>query len=383
MGLDPAREGHAGRRQSAPCDIDQCHRPFDRGLDQRPAHEAAMCDRIFRHEGEAHASDHHALDPVFPLAPESGVNLDLPFATETHDHLAHLAGEPIHIGLLGYIGKPHSVAPFERMTRSDDDDIAFLVERLNPEAGGVPAGGMQNCQVDPSRVDLRRNIFEPPFVDPELHARVLCLEMRKKAGEAKRPDGGHDAQLQRCPVKEPEFRRGKARRVRLIDDSGHMRSNSLAELAQQKAAAVTMKERAAKLFFQLLHSECQRRLRDVTLLGGAREAQSFAHSEEVPRLVHLHTPDHITIADKRCLSIDKRTVVPPSATSSQDRLHDEGGLMKTIECRDLFPGCHFRAEAASESEVLQKAAEHAAREHGITKLTDDLVEKVRGCIRDA
>ena len=44
--------------------------------------------------------------------------------------------------------------------------------------------------------------------------------------------------------------------------------------------------------------------------------------------------------------------------------------MKTIECRELFPGCHFRAEAASEAELLQKAAEHAAKEHGITTLTD-------------
>ncbi len=57
--------------------------------------------------------------------------------------------------------------------------------------------------------------------------------------------------------------------------------------------------------------------------------------------------------------------------------------MKTIECRELFPGCQFRAEAESEAELLQKAAEHAAKAHGITTLTDDIVAKVRGCIRDA
>jgi predicted small metal-binding protein len=57
--------------------------------------------------------------------------------------------------------------------------------------------------------------------------------------------------------------------------------------------------------------------------------------------------------------------------------------MKTIECRELFPGCQFRAEAESEADLLQKAAEHAAKAHGITTLTDDIVAKVRGCIRDA
>lgn len=56
--------------------------------------------------------------------------------------------------------------------------------------------------------------------------------------------------------------------------------------------------------------------------------------------------------------------------------------MKTIECRDLFPGCSFRAEAETEADLLRKAAEHAARDHGITQLTDEVVAKVRGCIRD-
>ena len=56
--------------------------------------------------------------------------------------------------------------------------------------------------------------------------------------------------------------------------------------------------------------------------------------------------------------------------------------MKTIECRELFPGCNFRAEAASEAELLRKAAEHAASAHGITEVTAEIVAKVRGCIRD-
>ena len=57
-------------------------------------------------------------------------------------------------------------------------------------------------------------------------------------------------------------------------------------------------------------------------------------------------------------------------------------MTKIMECSDLFPGCEFTAEAETEEEVLQKAAEHAAAAHGITELTDDIVAKVKGCIRD-
>ena len=58
-------------------------------------------------------------------------------------------------------------------------------------------------------------------------------------------------------------------------------------------------------------------------------------------------------------------------------------MSKTIECNDLFPGCQFKAEADNEAELLEKVAAHAASAHGITEITDDMVGKVKGCIRDA
>lgn len=58
-------------------------------------------------------------------------------------------------------------------------------------------------------------------------------------------------------------------------------------------------------------------------------------------------------------------------------------MSKTIACNDLFPGCDFKAEAESEAELLQKVAAHAASEHGVTEMTDNVVSKVKGCIRDA
>ncbi len=58
-------------------------------------------------------------------------------------------------------------------------------------------------------------------------------------------------------------------------------------------------------------------------------------------------------------------------------------MSKSIECNDLFAGCAFKAEAESEADLLQKVAAHAASEHGLTEITDDIVSKVKGCIRNA
>ena len=57
-------------------------------------------------------------------------------------------------------------------------------------------------------------------------------------------------------------------------------------------------------------------------------------------------------------------------------------MSKYIECKDLFPGCEFEAAADSEAELLKKVAEHAASDHGLTEITEDIMSKVKGCIRD-
>ncbi len=57
-------------------------------------------------------------------------------------------------------------------------------------------------------------------------------------------------------------------------------------------------------------------------------------------------------------------------------------MSKSIRCSDLFDGCDFRAEAETEEEILQKAAQHAAAVHNVTDLTDEVVAKVKSCIRD-
>jgi hypothetical protein len=52
--------------------------------------------------------------------------------------------------------------------------------------------------------------------------------------------------------------------------------------------ALASKQLAAQLFLQLLDGPRQRRLRNVTFLGGAGEVQQSRDGEEVSDLVHFH-----------------------------------------------------------------------------------------------
>jgi predicted small metal-binding protein len=54
---------------------------------------------------------------------------------------------------------------------------------------------------------------------------------------------------------------------------------------------------------------------------------------------------------------------------------------KHLRCRDVGLDCDFEAYGRSDDEVLQKAAAHAARDHGITEMTPELASRVRAAIR--
>lgn len=55
---------------------------------------------------------------------------------------------------------------------------------------------------------------------------------------------------------------------------------------------------------------------------------------------------------------------------------------KILTCRDVGVDCDFVARGATEEEILQKAAEHARKEHGFEGIPPELVLKVRAAIRD-
>ena len=56
-------------------------------------------------------------------------------------------------------------------------------------------------------------------------------------------------------------------------------------------------------------------------------------------------------------------------------------MKKQIACSDVVPGCQFRAEAATEEELLQKVAEHARAQHGVTEVGPDLLATVKEAIK--
>jgi predicted small metal-binding protein len=54
---------------------------------------------------------------------------------------------------------------------------------------------------------------------------------------------------------------------------------------------------------------------------------------------------------------------------------------KIIACAEIVPDCPFTASAATDEELLQKVAAHAAHDHGITEISPELVEKVKAAIK--
>jgi len=56
-------------------------------------------------------------------------------------------------------------------------------------------------------------------------------------------------------------------------------------------------------------------------------------------------------------------------------------MKKHIACNNIVPGCTFTAEAATEEELLQKVADHAAHAHGVTSVTPELAAQVKAAIR--
>ena len=57
-------------------------------------------------------------------------------------------------------------------------------------------------------------------------------------------------------------------------------------------------------------------------------------------------------------------------------------MAKVLKCRDVGMDCDFVARGGSEQEVLQQAAEHAKRDHGIPEITPELASQVKAVIHD-
>ena len=58
-------------------------------------------------------------------------------------------------------------------------------------------------------------------------------------------------------------------------------------------------------------------------------------------------------------------------------------MAKTFKCSDAGMQCGFESRGASEQDFLQQVAEHARGAHGMELVPPELVETVRGKMRDA
>lgn len=56
--------------------------------------------------------------------------------------------------------------------------------------------------------------------------------------------------------------------------------------------------------------------------------------------------------------------------------------MKEFSCGSVVPGCDYTAHGETEADVLQKVSHHARTTHGMDKISPELLEKVRGNIKD-
>lgn len=53
----------------------------------------------------------------------------------------------------------------------------------------------------------------------------------------------------------------------------------------------------------------------------------------------------------------------------------------SLACGDVMPGCAATFNAETEDELLAQVGPHAADAHGITEITPDVLEAVKGAIR--
>lgn len=53
----------------------------------------------------------------------------------------------------------------------------------------------------------------------------------------------------------------------------------------------------------------------------------------------------------------------------------------SLACGDVVPGCAAQFEAGSEDELMTKAADHARAEHGVSEITPELADQVKGAIK--
>jgi predicted small metal-binding protein len=56
--------------------------------------------------------------------------------------------------------------------------------------------------------------------------------------------------------------------------------------------------------------------------------------------------------------------------------------MKKLSCRDAGFNCDYIMEGKNDDEVMAKARDHGAKQHGLSKLTPEQEQQLRGRIKN-
>ncbi len=57
-------------------------------------------------------------------------------------------------------------------------------------------------------------------------------------------------------------------------------------------------------------------------------------------------------------------------------------MARVLYCNDLVPGCKFEARGDSDEEILAEFADHISTAHGMTDISDRILEMVRKAIHE-
>jgi predicted small metal-binding protein len=60
----------------------------------------------------------------------------------------------------------------------------------------------------------------------------------------------------------------------------------------------------------------------------------------------------------------------------------ERSVAKMMKCRSVGLDCDFVARGETEDQVMQKVAEHAKKDHGMSSIPADVVAKVKAAIHN-
>jgi len=56
-------------------------------------------------------------------------------------------------------------------------------------------------------------------------------------------------------------------------------------------------------------------------------------------------------------------------------------MSKVLRCGELFPGCSIEARGETDEDILEQAAQHARKDHGVAQIDADTLAKVKAAIR--